>query len=87
MEGSITIMYQPIFDDNIDDDELSPLENFISLNDLILAGGIKAERARKILNQFTSKSSIKSDESSLGVNSTQILKKPKYQNTRRFKNY
>lgn len=87
MEGSITCMYQPIFDDNINDDELSPLENFISLNDLILAGGIKAERARKILNQFTSKSSNKSDESSLGGNSTQILKKPKYQNTRRFKNY
>ena len=77
-------MYQPIIDDDFNEEELSSLENFTSLKDLILAGGIKSERARKIMNQFTSNSSSKvpRDEFSVAV---PIQKKPKYSGTRKFR--
>lgn len=81
-------MYQPIFDDNIGEEDLSPLENFIPLNNLIQAGGIKAERARRIMNQFTSNSNTKaSRETNIGTeHTTNNSKKAKYYGARRFKN-
>lgn len=80
-------MYQPIFDDNLDEGELSPLENFIPLNNLIKSGGVKADRARKIMNQFTSTSNSKaSRNSSLDNDSTtQKFKRAKYYGARRYK--
>ena len=80
-------MYQPVFDDNIDDGELSPLENFISLNDIIRAGGIKADRAKRILNQFSSNSTSKVPKNSFNQETTSnhSFKKPRYSNNRRFK--
>ncbi len=81
-------MYQPIFDDNISEEELSPLENFTPLNVLAHAGGIKAERARKIMNQFASSSNTKTsrDTNSTTDHPAQNSKKPKYYGARRFKN-
>lgn len=80
-------MYQPIFDDNTNDDDLSPLENFISLNDLINAGGVKADRARRIMNQFSSTMATKiRDNTSNGSSATApTSKKAKYYSARRFK--
>ena len=80
-------MYQPIFDDNIDDEELSPLENFISLNDLIKAGGIKADRAKRIQNQFSSNSTSKASKIPFNQDTTisNSFKKPRYSHNRRFK--
>lgn len=81
-------MYQPVFDEDIDDGELSPLENFTSLNDLIKAGGIKAERAKRILYQFSSNSTSKVSKNSFNqdASSGHSFKKPRYNNNRRFKN-
>lgn len=79
-------MYQPIFDENLNEEELSSLDNFTSLSDLIRAGGIKAERARKIMNQFASNSYSKStSDLSSGPNSTQTSKKNRYYGAKRFK--
>lgn len=79
-------MYQPIFDDNINDDDLSPLENFISLNDLINAGGIKADRARRIMNQFSTTTASKiRDNASNHSGAAPTSKKAKYYGARRFK--
>jgi len=80
-------MYQRVFNDNINDDELSPLENFTPLMDLIQAGGIKAERARKIMNQFSSTASLKTRDTIPDVASAApTSKKAKYYGARRFKN-
>lgn len=81
-------MYQPIFDDSISEEELSPLENFTLLNVLVQTGGIKAERARKIMNQFASSSNTKTsrDTNSITDHPVQSSKKPKYYGVRRFKN-
>lgn len=80
-------MYQPLFDDNLNDADLSPLENFISLNDLIKTGGIKAERAKKIINQFSSTSNPRSTRNDLSEESSaQKPKKSKFYVPRRYKN-
>lgn len=80
-------MYQPVFDDNINDEELSPLDNFTPLINIIQAGGIKAERARKIMNQFSSSSTLKMrDINPDGTSSAPTSKKAKYYGGRRFKN-
>jgi hypothetical protein len=79
-------MYKPIFDDNINDDDLSPLENFISLNDLIHSGGVKADRARRIMNQFSSTTAAKTrDNTSNDSSAAPSSKKAKYYGARRFK--
>lgn len=81
-------MYQPEFDNNIDDEELSALENFVSLNDLINSGGIKSERAHRILNQFSSNSNSKISKvahNQDSISSSNNFKRPKYTNNRRFK--
>ncbi len=36
----------------LNDDDSSPIENFISLSDAIKSGGQRAERARRIQSQF-----------------------------------
>lgn len=80
-------MYQPIFNDDINEEELSPLENFTPLNDLINSGGIKADRARKIMNQFSSTISSKTRENVTdGTSIAPTSKKTKYYGARRFKN-
>ena len=81
-------MYQPIFDDNINDEDLSPLDNFVSLTDLVKSGGVKAERARKIINQFTSNAINKQSRETLSEGHIQNSnsKKTKYYNSKRFKN-
>lgn len=80
-------MYQPVFHDNINDEELSPLENFTPLIDLIQAGGVKAERARKIMNQFSSTATSKTrDIASDDTYAAPTSKKAKYYGARRFKN-
>lgn len=80
-------MYRSIFFDNINDDELSPLENFTPLMDLIKAGGVKAERARKIMNQFSSTAALKTRDIVLdAASAVPSSKKTKYYSNRRFKN-
>ena len=79
-------MYQPAFYDDIIEEDLSPLENFTTLIDLIKAGGIKAERARRIMNQFSSTTSLKRDNSTDGTSAAPTSRKSKYYGARRFKN-
>jgi hypothetical protein len=81
-------MYEPVFDDSINNEDLSDLENFTSLHDLINAGGIKAERAKKIVNQFSSTSVSKTtrESSSFGTESASKAKKQKFYHGKRFKN-
>ena len=81
-------MYESVFDDSIDDEELSALENFVSLNNLIAAGGAKSERAKKIINQFSSTSTSKVPrEISAETTSLSKVKRPKFHTGKRFKKF
>lgn len=70
------------------DDDLSPLEDFTPLQRLVDMGGPKAERARKILNQFATKTSSKPFISGEEEEKQQAtVKRSKYSGQRRYKNY
>ena len=74
--------------DFINDDDLSPLEDFTPLQKLIDMGGPKAERARKIMNQFTSKTSSKAAiQGEPEIKQQSSGKRSKYTGQKRYKSY
>lgn len=75
--------------DELDDGELSPLEDFVSINELLNVGGPRALRARTILAQFSSsagsKANNKPEETAESMEPADHAKKAKSYGIRRFK--
>lgn len=86
-------MSRQVFMEDVDTASLSPLKNFLSLDDAIRCGGQRAERAQRIIAQFANTTVQRASNNGNNSNtfesdteSTALRKKPRsFPSARRFK--